>query len=193
MSTVYRAYDHRTAREVAVKVFRPGVDLHAEQRYRREVQLLSSLHDPGLVAVLDADLGYGTSPAVKPFLVTELVDGPTLSQRIRNAPLEEAQVAQLGAALCRTLAYVHDHGIVHRDVKPSNILLNARTDVAEPKLVDFGIAIAEDDTRLTTDDMTVGTANYLSPEQVRGEPVTPASDIYSLGLALIVSITGRHA
>ncbi|HEY3714678.1 MAG TPA: serine/threonine-protein kinase [Jatrophihabitantaceae bacterium] len=192
MSTVYRGLDHRTGRDVAVKVFRPGTDLgDADLRFHREVALLSSLNDPGLVAVVDADPGN----AAEPYLVTELVVGPTLSQRIRHAPLTEHQVALLGAALSRTLAYVHEHGIVHRDVKPANILIAAPTEehLGTPKLVDFGIAIAADGTRLTSANLTVGTPNYLSPEQVRGESVTPASDVYSLGLVLVEALTGDVA
>ncbi len=190
MATVYRSHDHRTGRDVAVKVFRPGPDLNdADQRYRREVTFLAGLHDPGLVTVYDADL----DDVETPYLVTELVHGPTLSEQIRTAPLTEAQVGRLGAALARTLAYVHGHGIVHRDVKPANILLPALLDdlFAGPKLVDFGIAIASDSTRLTGANLTLGTANYLSPEQIRGGSVTSATDVYSLGLVLIEALTGE--
>jgi serine/threonine protein kinase len=193
MATVHRAYDHCAGRDVAVKVFRPGTEIaDADERRRREVGFLSALDDPGLVAVLDADLGDATTPSYAPYLVTELVDGPTLAQRIRTAPLSAEQVIRLGCALCRTLAYIHDRGIVHRDVKPANILIGGTSDadLSTPKLADFGIAVAVDGTRFTTEGITVGTANYLSPEQVRGEPVTPASDIYSLGLVLIEGLTG---
>ena len=195
MSTVHRAHDRLFSREVAVKVFRPGTDLHGDRRYRREVQLLSALNAPGLVTVLDADLGETASLDTMPYLVTELVEGLTLSQRIKQSRLTEEQTSRLGAALCRTLAYVHQHGIVHRDVKPSNILIpaDAVDDLSAPKLADFGIAVAADDTRLTMHNSTVGTANYLSPEQVRGEMVTPASDVYSLGLVLIEALTGEYA
>ncbi len=196
MSTVHRAYDRHTGQYVAVKVFRAGTDLlHADRRYRREVDLLSTLSAPGLVALLDADLGETATPYTTPYLVTELVDGLTLSKRIKQSTLTEEQVARLGAALCTTLAYVHQHGIVHRDVKPSNILIpnGAEDGLSEPKLVDFGIAVATDDTRLTLHDSTIGTANYLSPEQVRGELVTSASDIFSLGLVLIEAMTGTYA
>jgi serine/threonine protein kinase len=191
MATVYHSTDHRMGRAVAVKVFHPGVELaDADQRYRREVILLSGLRHPGLVSVFDADLD-----AAVPYLVTELVEGPTLSQRIRVAPLSEHQVARLGAALCRTLAYVHGHGIVHRDVKPANILLAAPDDdpLGLPKLVDFGIAIVAEATRLTSVDVTLGTPSYVSPEQLRGGPVTPATDIYSLGLVLLEALTGQVA
>ena len=196
MATVHRCYDRGTGREVAVKVFRTDVDLlDADQRRHREVELLSTLNDPGLVTVLDADLGNGSTADDPPYLVTELVAGSTLAQRLGQAPLSQGQAARLGAALCRTLAYIHERGIVHRDVKPANILIPtaAEDHFAVPKLVDFGIAVTVGHAHLTTDGATVGTANYLSPEQVRGEPVTPASDIYSLGLVLIETLTGALA
>jgi serine/threonine protein kinase len=192
MATVYRAHDEHLGRPVAVKIFQPGIDLvDAGPRHRREVTLLATLRDPGLISVLDADL-----EAAEPYLVTELVDGPTLSQRIKGGgPLPDDQVARLGATLCQTLAYVHRHGIVHRDVKPANILLAASDDdpLGQPKLVDFGIAIAAEATRLTSVGVTLGTANYISPEQLRGTEITPATDIYSLGLVLIEALTGRPA
>ena len=102
MSTVHRAYDLRAGTHVAVKVFRPGTDLlDADARHRREVELLSALSNPGLVAVLDAEVGETATLSGIHYLVTELVDGPTLSQRIRNSPLTEQQVARLGASLSR--------------------------------------------------------------------------------------------
>src|SRR5215475_16067141 len=114
MSTVHRAYDRRTGREVAVKVSRPAEEIvDAATRTRREVDILSGLDDPGLVAVLDAGVGDGPTPA---YLVTEFVDGPTLAQWIRRSTLTEPQTARLGAAMCRTLAYIHARGIVHCDV-----------------------------------------------------------------------------
>jgi hypothetical protein len=191
MSTVYRSYDHHMARAVAVKVFHPGAEIaDGDERFRREVMLLAGLRDPGIVTVFDADLDV-----TAPYLVTELVEGPTLLQRIRQVPLGEAQVMQLAAALARTLSYVHARGVVHRDVKPSNILLPsiAEDPFTAAKLVDFGIAIAAGASRLTAVNLTVGTANYLSPEQLRGEPLTPATDIYSLGLVLIEALTGQPA
>src|SRR5262249_40883962 len=183
MSVVHRSFDHRTGRSVAVKIFRPGPDVSdGQQRYLREVTLMAGLRAPGLVTVFDADLDGDM-----PYLVTELVEGPTLAQQIRQSPLSETQVILLGTALAHTLTYVHARDIVHRDIKPSNILLPAGADdpFAAPKLVDFGIALVADATRLTGTNLTIGTANYLSPEQLRGTPVGPTSDIYSLGLVLI--------
>ena len=134
----------------------------------------------------------GTTPA---YLVTEFVDGPTLAQWIRRATLTEPQTVRLGAAMCRTLAYIHARGIVHCDVKPANILIpgSSEGDLLAPKLADFGIATAGNSTRVTTIGATMGTANYLSPEQVRGDRITAATDIYSLGLVLIEALTGALA
>jgi len=193
MSTVHRAYDRRTGHEVAVKISRPAAELaDADGRTRREVDILSKLDDPGLVAVLDAGMGEGATP---PYLVTEFVDGLTLAQWIRRSTLTESQTARLGAAMCRTLAYVHARGIVHCDIKPANILISGDTedDLVAPKLADFGIATAGNGTRLTTNGATVGSANYLSPEQVRGQRITAATDIYALGLVLIEALTGALA
>ena len=190
MSTVHCAYDRRTGHEVAVKIPRPAAELaDADGRTRSEVDIMSGLNDPGLVAVLDAGLGEGATP---PYLVTEFVNGPTLAQWIRRSPLTESQTARLGAAMCRTLAYVHARGIVHCDIKPANILISGNTedDLVAPKLADFGIATASAGTRLTTNGATVGSANYLSPEQVRGDRITGATDIYALGLVLIEALTG---
>jgi eukaryotic-like serine/threonine-protein kinase len=128
--------------------------------------------------------------------VMELITGPTLGRRLQDGPLPPAQVAQLAADLAETLGYVHAAGVLHRDIKPANILLDtptgSRTEFSA-KLTDFGVARLMDSTRLTMHGMTVGTANYLSPEQAQGAPLTPASDIYSLGLVLLECLTGQVA
>jgi serine/threonine protein kinase len=190
MSTVYRARDRRTGNDVAVKVFRPGIELaDSPARRLREVQLASSVPHAGVVAVLDAQLDETGSGCA--FLVTELVDGPTLSTRLRSTPLTEREMVGLAAALCSTLAAVHRVGIIHRDIKPANVLLPAGPDgLLRPKLADFGIAVMIDSTRMTATGFLAGTANYLSPEQVQGQALNPATDIYSLGLVLIESVRG---
>lgn len=191
MSTVYRASDHVLQRDVAIKVFRATTGLDdMDERRRREVQLLSSLDDAGLIGVLDADVSDEAMRRGLPYLVTTLVDGPTLAERIRNSPLTERETAQVGAAISRTLTYIHGRGILHRDIKPANVLL-PKGDLAKPKLVDFGIAVRVGGDRMTIDGTTVGSASYLSPEQVTGGSLTPASDIYSLGLVLIQALTGK--
>jgi serine/threonine protein kinase len=195
MATVYRATDSVSGDLVAVKVFHPAVELAgADVRRRREVALLEALDHPNLVRIVDADL---RGPGHQPFLVTELVEGRTLAAELKQGPLPQEHVAQMGAALAGALAYIHSRGIVHRDLKPANVLLPVAADgsplYAQPKLADFGIAVAVDSTRMTTEGFTVGTANYLSPEQANGTGVGPSCDIYSLGLVLLEAITGTLA
>ena len=196
VSTVYTAVDQHTATTVAVKLFHPGVELSDSlQRRRREVEVASVLHHPAIVKVLDADVEVSDWTRGRAYIVTEFVDGPTLGQRLQQRPFSESQVANIGAELCDALGYMHEQGIVHRDLKPANILLTAETDGREPHpmLTDFGLSFTVDSTRMTAVGMTAGTPTYLSPEQVRGLPISPASDIYSLGLVLIEALTGQPA
>lgn len=197
MADVYRGDDQVLRRPVAVKVFR--FDTAAGEDRRRidaEVRTLASLRHPGLVTVFDAGTAEEPGGDATPFLVMELITGPTLSRRLAAGPLTTEQTAELGADLATTLSYVHDTAIVHRDVKPANILLDTTTvGGAEfsAKLTDFGIARLLDSTRLTMHGMTIGTANYLSPEQALGQPAGTAGDIYSLALVLIECLTGKLA
>jgi serine/threonine protein kinase len=192
MADVYSAQDEILGRQVAVKVFRtdnPGAD--DRQRVDAEVRLLASLRHPGLVTVFDA--GVAEPPDQHTFLVMELVPGPNLAQHLGQTRMTSDAVARLGQDLAGALAYVHSQGIIHRDIKPANILLDtphAGADEMPVKLGDFGIARLVDSTRLTMDGSTIGTANYLSPEQVQAGEATYASDIYSLGLVLVEALTG---
>jgi serine/threonine protein kinase len=192
MSEVHLAWDKATGREVAVKLFHPAAEVSDQKRARREVAILASLDHPGLVELVDAQLNDN---AGRTYLVTEFVPGPTLAEAIARKPLSEAQVRRLGGALCEALAYVHGRGLVHRDVKPANVVLPSLDDdgYAHPKLVDFGIALALDGTRVTEPGLAIGTANYLSPEQVTSTALTPACDIYALGLVLLEALTGTPA
>ena len=124
----------------------------------------------------------------RPFIVTDLVEGPTLAERLEVGPLDPDEVLRIGARLADALAHVHRAGIVHRDLKPANVLLGADG----PRLADFGIARALDGTAVTGTGYVVGTAAYLAPEQVRGEWVGPEADVYALGLVLLESLTGRR-
>ncbi len=184
MSQVRRATDTLLGRDVAVKVFREDLDDDSAARARQEMQTLAALHHPRLVAVHDA----GTDDGGRPYLVMELIDGPTLADRCRDRSLTPACVTAIGAELAEALTYVHSLGIVHRDVKPANVLLPA--DGA--RLADFGVARIVDSARHTGTGLTVGTAPYLSPEQVTGGSVGPPADIYSLGLVLLECLTGRR-
>ncbi|TLM84732.1 serine/threonine-protein kinase [Pseudarthrobacter sp. NamE5] len=193
-AAVYRAVDEALNREVALKVFaREGCEPELLARQEAEIRILASLIHPGLVTLFDA----GTDPAVeRSFVVMEYVPGPDLRQLLGQGPMEPAGVAGIGADLASALDYVHSRGVLHRDIKPGNVLLyqqrtwdpNAQW---RAKLADFGIARVMDEEHLTGTGRTVGTAAYLSPEQALGESLDGASDVYSLGLVLLECFT-RH-
>ena len=191
MGDVYRATDQVLARQVAVKVFRPDVsDDELHLRHESEARVLAGLNHPGLVAVYD----IGTQDE-QPFLVMELVEGETLAQLIRRGPLEPRHAASLGGQLAASLQAIHDAGVIHRDVKPANVMVCAADDGTplRTKLTDFGIARLVDGTRLTSTGLLLGTAQYLSPEQTIGETVSYPSDVYALGLVLLECLTGGPA
>ncbi|QNG50159.1 protein kinase [Pseudonocardia petroleophila] len=183
-AVVRRAEDVRTGRFVAVKLFSAGGSLVEHRRRRREVEALTRLRHPGLVRLLDGD-----PTGACPFVVTELVEGPTLAQALVEGAWGAERVRRVGAVVAAALAVVHVGGFVHRDVKPANILLDGG---GRPRLADFGVAWAVDGATATTAGAVVGTAAYMSPEQVAGLEVGPATDVYALGLVLIEALTGRR-
>ncbi|RKT56276.1 serine/threonine-protein kinase [Saccharothrix australiensis] len=183
MADVYRAFDTRLDRRVAIKLFQGSATREDRVRLDREVQVLAALRCPGVVAVYDTGSFQG-----RPFFVMQPVEGGTLRRRMRE-PLPPGVVARIGAQVAEVLAHVHRHGVVHRDVKPSNILLEP--DERRAYLADFGLALQAHVTRVTRSGMLVGTAGYLAPEQVRGAEVGPAADVYALGLVLLECLTGR--
>lgn len=183
MAEVYRAYDTELDRKVAIKVFQGTATPEDQIRLDREAQMLSELDCPGVVAV------YGTgSYRGRPFYVMQAVDGGTLRRRMREALAPEV-VARIGSQVAEILGHVHRNDVVHRDVKPSNILL--ATDERRAYLADFGLALQGQVTRVTRSGVLVGTAGYLAPEQVRGAEVGPPADVYALGLVLLECLTGR--
>jgi len=195
---VFRAIDTRLDRPVAVKLFRLTDAKPAQvRRYAEEARVLAELSHPSLVALLDvgADVVPGTGPVA--FLVMELVEGRTLREVVADGPLDPATTADIGHQLARGLAHAHRAGVVHRDVKPSNVLVASSTPASGRRdapvlpvvLADFGIA-ASDPTQRPDDRAT---ASYQSPEQALGGPIGPASDMYSLGLVLLECLTGRRA
>ncbi|MET1089268.1 MAG: protein kinase, partial [Arthrobacter sp.] len=152
-----------------------------------EIQLLATLNHPNLVTLFDAGIDTRIPDEPRPFLTMELVEGQDLRSRIRHSPVPLDELAVIGAGIADALSYVHSLGIIHRDIKPGNVLL-VQPRPGEPlraKLTDFGIARIADSTRLTATGAMVGTAAYLSPEQAMGSPLTSATDIYSLGLVLL--------
>ncbi|PKT70955.1 serine/threonine protein kinase [Streptomyces populi] len=180
---VHRGFDLRLRRPVAVKIFRAGTGFDTEEDHRSEAVLLARLQHQGLVTAYDAGRHDGDA-----YLVMQLIDGPTLKTRIAEGPLPWKTTATLGAGLADALAHAHEAGVVHRDVKPSNIILD---DSGDPHLTDFGISRLLDTTTRTATGTLVGTAAYLSPEQVLGEPVGRPADVYALGLVLLECLTGR--
>lgn len=180
---VLQAWDEHLSRAVAIKIFQPHADPVGRLRFEDEARLLAAFDHPALVTVFDS--GYANG---EPFLVLELINGPHLGRRIDQKPLTPDESRALGAALADALAYVHSQGVVHRDVKPGNVLLDER---GRPYLADFGLAKLLARSGITASDRLVGTAAYLSPEQVLGTEVEPAADIYSLGLVLLECLTGE--
>ena len=148
-----------------------------------------------LITVFDAGIDMTDTARPVSYLVMELIDGPTLAQRITDGALDPAEAAELGAQVATALSYIHDRGIVHRDIKPANILLACQYEGGpwSAKVTDFGIAQVPDAAALTMTGLTVGTASYVSPEQALGQPIRPSSDIYSLGLVLQEALTGERA
>ncbi|MET1021878.1 MAG: serine/threonine-protein kinase [Arthrobacter sp.] len=194
MASVYSAKDVNLGRDVALKLFAPqSTDADELRRQEAEIELLATLNHPSLVTLFDAGTDSRIPDEPRPFLTMELVEGQDLRARIRHSPLPLDEIAVIGAGVSDALAYLHSKGIVHRDVKPANILLVQLRpgEPLRPKLTDFGIARIIDGTRLTATGTMVGTAAYLSPEQSRGADLGPASDIYSLGLVLLEGIKGE--
>lgn len=192
MADVHRGEDVVLGREVAIKLVRAGTDgVAQDDRARGEVSVLAALNHPSLVTLYDAQLD-----ADAPYLVMELVEGPTLAERIARSPLTPTAAALTGADLAEALHVAHGAGVVHRDVKPSNVLLapsHLPDHEFRAKLADFGIAYLVDTARVTAPGDVIGTAAYLAPEQVRGLDPAPPADVYALGLVLIESLTGARA
>ncbi|MGB7104856.1 MAG: serine/threonine-protein kinase, partial [Acidimicrobiales bacterium] len=183
MSDVYEASDEVSGDDVAVKIVRSN-DPEFGRRLAQEARALESFEHPGLIRLLDAgEVGD------QAFLVMELIVGQTLAQRLREGALSSRETADLGARLADALAYVHERGVIHRDVKPSNILISSNGDAW---LGDFGIAKLHEASAMTATGATIGTVSYMAPEQLEDNQVGPPADIWSLGIILLECLTARR-
>ncbi len=191
MSEVHRGRDTRLDRDVAVKVLRADLarDPQFQTRFRREAQNAAALNHPAIVAVYDTG-ETNTEYGPLPYIVMEYVEGRTLRDIIKTeGPLDERRAAEIIADVCAALDFSHRHGIIHRDVKPANVMITSNGAV---KVMDFGIARAlADGQGVTQTAAVIGTAQYLSPEQARGELVDPRSDVYATGCVLYELLTGQ--
>jgi eukaryotic-like serine/threonine-protein kinase len=188
MATVDLMHDVELDRPVALKRLAENLarDEDLRRRFVREARLAARLSHPNVVRVFDVGEDEG-----RPFIAMEYIEGETLAELLaRRGPLPPAEVARLGVQVCAALAAAHAAGLVHRDVKPQNLILG-RDGVL--RLGDFGIAVGHDGTRLTLAGTVLGTAGYLAPEQARGEQVTAAADIYAVGAVLYELLTGSPA
>ena len=183
MSDVFRATDERTGVDVAIKIVR-SPDAEYARRSAQEAQALRRFQHPGLVQLLDTGVNGDMA-----YLVMEFVDGSSLAETLRLTSLSTAQTADIGTSLAGALAYVHAQGVVHRDVKPANILLGSD---GRARLTDFGIARLVDTSSLTLTGTMLGTATYMAPEQLEDHAVGPAADVWSLGIVLLECLTGQR-
>ena len=193
-AVVHLAHDAQTGQQVAVKILRdPSDDRDTALRFRREVAIVGSLRSPHCVTLLD----HGATAAGELYAVFEYVTGRDLDKVLaEHGRLPRATVVHIMRQLLHVLAEAHRNGLLHRDIKPQNVRVFASDgDPWSVKLLDFGIARGSDDSfpAVTATGETIGTPRYMSPEQLTGEPLTPASDMYSLGLMGIELLVGKEA
>ncbi|MER7889023.1 Stk1 family PASTA domain-containing Ser/Thr kinase [Micromonospora sp. NPDC094482] len=193
MAEVHRGRDLRLGRDVAIKMLRTDLarDATFQMRFRREAQNAASLNHPAIVAVYDT--GEETAPTGEtlPFIVMEFVNGRTLKEVLgAEGRLQPRRALEICADMCAALEFSHRHGIIHRDIKPGNVML---TQTGQVKVMDFGIAraLASGATTMTQTSAVIGTAQYLSPEQARGEAVDARSDVYAAGCVLFELVCGH--
>ncbi len=196
MASVFKTWDHRVERIVAIKVLRSldKNDLRAVERFRREARAAAALAHPNAVTIYDFVEETGQY-----FLVMEYIHGPTLKQLVtQRRQLQPREAIEIASQVCSVLQVAHARGFIHRDIKPQNIMLawsgssgSLSDGGAWVKLTDFGIVRVAEDAGLTNSGIVLGTADYLSPEQARGETLTGSSDLYSLGVVMYEMLAGR--
>ena len=185
MGTVWAAQDERLGRRVAVKMLKDDLagDPRFVERFRREARAVAALGHPNIANVFDYGEDHG-----KHFIVMELVEGRDLARLLREeGPMNAGRAAGIAAQACEALGHAHLAGVIHRDVKPGNVMVG---DDDRVKVTDFGIARAQGDTSLTATGSVLGTSHYLSPEQAAGGSIGPPSDVYSMGCVLYEMLTG---
>lgn len=191
-SLVYRGTDQTLGRDVAIKVFSAGVDV---ARYNQELRLLAGLSHHGVVSIVDAGIDHSAPSDPRPFLVMELIHGKTIRTTLERRSLGLREIGEIGFEIAEALDYVHTQGVIHRDVTPSNVMLTdygSASSRSRARITDFGIAVGTNYAWNSTDQVT-GTAAYVSPEQVQNLELTPATDIYSLGLVMLECFTETRA
>lgn len=198
MASVFKTWDHRVERFVAIKVLRSldKNDLKAVERFRREARAAASLVHSNAVTIFDF-----FEESNQYYLVMEYIHGPTLKQLIgQRRNLHPQETLEIASQVCAVLHLAHNRGFIHRDIKPQNIMLaSSGASINNPagagnllvKLTDFGIVRVAEEAGLTNSGIVLGTADYLSPEQARGENLTASSDLYSLGVVMFEMLTGR--
>ena len=193
MAEVHRGRDLRLGRDVAIKMLRTDLarDATFQMRFRREAQNAASLNHPAIVAVYDTGEEIAPTGETLPFIVMEFVNGRTLKEVLAaEGRLMPRRALEISADVCAALEFSHRHGIIHRDIKPGNVMLTLNGQV---KVMDFGIAraLASGATTMTQTSAVIGTAQYLSPEQARGEPVDARSDVYAAGCVVFELLCGH--
>jgi len=195
-SSVYVGRDESIGRDIAIKLFSAGGAPDVD-RFRDELRVLASLGHHGVIAIIDAGIDDSTPTDPRPFLIMELVCGRSLRDLLDERRPTAQEIGGIAFEIAEALDYVHFRGVIHRDISPSNIMI---TDYGSPSarpralLTDFGIAISSSlsaDAEPAEANSVTGTLAYVSPEQVTGQPISTAADIYALGLVLLESFTGR--